>query len=240
VRPWPAAADGRTLGRVGAFWTAAADLVAGAACAGCGRPGLVLCDGCRTLLVPAPRPVPAPVPAVAALSYDGVVRPVLAGLKEEGRWRLRPALAHPLAAAVCAVADPGPVALVPVPSTRASRRRRGGDPVGELVVEAAGRLRAVGVDAVVVGCLRHVRRVADQAGLGADERRDNLAGAFAARRSRRLAGRCVVAVDDVVTTGATLAEAVRALRAAGVVTRAAAFVAATPRRHAEGSSGPRS
>lgn len=225
---------------MGGFWTAAADLVTGAACAGCDRPGLVLCEGCRRALTPVPRTVPALVPAAAALDYDGVVRPVLAGLKEHGRWRLQPPLAHALAAAVCAAAPDGPLALVPVPSTRASRRRRGGDPVGDLVVAAGAELRGIGVDAVVVPALRHVRRVSDQAGLGVRERGANLAGAFAARSGRALRGRSVVVVDDVVTTGATLREGVRALRAEGLVTSAAAFVAATPRRHAAGVSGARS
>lgn len=229
---------------MGAFWSAAADLVTGASCAGCDRPGPVLCDACRQALAPDPRSVPAPVPAVAGLGYDGVVRPVLAGLKEHGRWRLQAPLAHALAAAACVVAPHGPVALVPVPSTRASRRRRGGDPVGDLVVTAAERLRVVGLDAVVVPALRHVRRVDDQAGLGVRERGENLAGAgagaFAARARRALRGRSLLVVDDVVTTGATLRESVRALRSAGLVTHGAAFVAATPRRHSGGLSGPRS
>ncbi len=225
---------------MGPLWSAAADLVTGAACAGCDRPGLVLCNVCRRSLAPDPRAVPGPVPAAAALGYDGVVRPALAALKEHGRWRLQPVLAHALAAAACVVAPEGPVALVPVPSTRASRRRRGGDPVGDLVGAAAAQLRGIGLDAVVVPALRHVRRVDDQAGLGVRERVANLAGAFAARPGRSLRGRSVLVVDDVVTTGATLRESVRALRSAGVVTHGAAFVAATPRRHSERASGRRS
>ncbi len=222
-----------------AFWTAAADLVTGAACAGCAEPGRVLCEACRAALAPRPRAVPADVPAAAALAYDGVVRPVLAGLKEEGRWRLEPVLAHAMAAAVCVVAGRSPVALVPAPSSASARRRRGGDPVRALVDAAAERLRGAGVDAVVVPCLAHVRAVADQAGLGVRDRRDNLAGAFRARPARALRGRDLVVVDDVVTTGATLAEALRATRAAGLAPAAAAFLAATPRRHAaDAGSGP--
>jgi predicted amidophosphoribosyltransferase len=70
--------------------------------------------------------------------------------------------------------------------------------------------------------------VLDQAGLDAGERRANLQGALRSRR--RLDGVDVVVVDDVVTTGATLAEAARALTAAGARIRGASVVAATPRR----------
>lgn len=81
-------------------------------------------------------------------------------------------------------------------------------------------------------CLRGVRGVGDQAGLDRQARAQNLAGAFACRpawRAVMLDARCVV-VDDVVTTGATLTEAARALRAAGAASVTCATVAATARR----------
>ncbi|MEU9016312.1 phosphoribosyltransferase family protein [Actinomadura sp. NPDC048394] len=100
----------------------------------------------------------------------------------------------------------------------------------QAVAVAVRRLRAGGVPVVAVGGLRQCRRVADQAGLGAKARRDNLSGALEAVGRAPLAGRRVVLVDDVITTGASLAEAARALRAAGADVVAAATVAATPLR----------
>ncbi|GLY89076.1 hypothetical protein Airi02_070050 [Actinoallomurus iriomotensis] len=84
-----------------------------------------------------------------------------------------------------------------------------------------------GVRIVCVRALRHRRRVADQAGLSAMDRALNLTGAMESRLDLR--GRRVIVVDDVITTGATLAEAARALRAAGADVRASAVIAATQR-----------
>jgi predicted amidophosphoribosyltransferase len=72
--------------------------------------------------------------------------------------------------------------------------------------------------------------VRDQAALNAQQRADNLAGALCTTRTMRpRAGDAVVVVDDVVTTGATLTEAVRALHTAGNSVLGAATVAATSR-----------
>ena len=54
-----------------------------------------------------------------------------------------------------------------------------------------------------------------QAGLDEDARRANVKGTFAVRRPGRVRGRTVLVVDDVMTTGATLSECARALKASG-------------------------
>src|SRR5207302_10833979 len=120
--------------------------------------------------------------------------------------------------------SPGPV-LVPVPSARATVRRRGGDHVLRLARAAASPLGAR-----VVSPLRITRAVRDSAGLGASERFANLGGAMSAA-APAAPETAVVVVDDIVTSGATLAEAVRALRASGWLVTGAAVVAATPRRY---------
>jgi len=124
---------------------------------------------------------------------------------------------------------PPPLLLVPMPSTRSAVRRRGVDTTAHLARSAAKSFRAAtGTPIRTVPALRHTRRVADQAGLDRAERAANLAGALrvAGRWRREVAGAEVVLVDDIVTTGATLAEAARAVRAGGATVVGAAAVAA--------------
>lgn len=107
-----------------------------------------------------------------------------------------------------------PVLLVPVPSARRAVRARGHDPARRIALVAAGELRRAGMTARVVAVLRQRRRVADQSGLNSRQRLDNLAGALtvAPGGGRLLAEGLVVLVDDLMTTGASLTEAARAVR----------------------------
>jgi predicted amidophosphoribosyltransferase len=120
--------------------------------------------------------------------------------------------------------------LVPIPSSAAAVRERGRDVVLALARRAAWTLRRDGVPVVVTPALRHGRRVADSAGLDAAGRAANLAGAFVLRRRAMPSCGAAVVVDDLITTGATIAEAAGVLRAAGVPVVAAVAVAATKRR----------
>ncbi|MFJ9713048.1 ComF family protein [Streptomyces sp. NPDC101234] len=110
----------------------------------------------------------------------------------------------------------GPVLLVPVPSAPWAVRARGHDPVRRIALVAAAELRRSGASVRVAPVLRQRRAVADQAGLNSRQRLANLAGALevSAGGARLLAGGSVVLVDDLVTTGSTLAEAARAVREA--------------------------
>lgn len=220
------------------------DLLLPRSCAGCGRPGAVLCPSCATLLsrphLATPRRFPTGFPpTVAAGDYSGPVRSAVLAFKERGRAELaRPlgaALALAVAAVLAGVADrpTGPVLLVPLPSTPSALRGRGRDHVRELTRQAVGELATAGLPAVETRLLRRRGRVRDSAGLSAGERRANLAGTFRAAPAPVPSGATVVLVDDVVTTGATLTEAAAVLggqRPDGAVPVLAAVVAATPRR----------
>lgn len=210
------------------------DLLVPPRCAGCGGRGALVCARCAAELTAAPHPhLPEAPPdglpeCWAAAGYDGVARRVLIAYKERGRTALGAALGACLAGALARLPlEAGPLVLVPVPSTRRSRRAKGHDPVRRIAEVAARRLRAGGAQVTVAPVLRPARKVADQSGLTSAQRAANLAGAFTSGAVPK--GR-VVLVDDVVTTGATLAEAARALRAAGAETAVAVTVAATRKR----------
>nr|WP_307037399.1 ComF family protein [Streptomyces canus] len=111
------------------------------------------------------------------------------------------------------------VLLVPVPSARRVVGARGHDPARRIALAAARELRRGGVAARVVGVLRQRRPVADQSGLDSRERLKNLSGALEVvpGGGRLLLGGPVVLVDDLMTTGASLTEAARAVRVATAV-----------------------
>ncbi|GAA2157527.1 hypothetical protein GCM10009760_59790 [Kitasatospora kazusensis] len=222
------------------------ELLLPAECAGCRTGHSQLCPGCRAALSD-PRagpagPLPAPPglpPLHAAAPYADPVRQLLIAHKERGALRLAGPLGLALAGAVRSAlgpGPPGPVLLVPMPSTRQAVRARGHDPMLRLARAAARALGRAGHQAQVCAVLRHGRAVADQSGLSAAERHRNLRGALgvpgraAARLAAQARGRPLILVDDLVTTGASLTEAARALRAAGHPPHAAATVAATVRR----------
>lgn len=200
-------------------------------CAGCGAVDRSLCERCRASIDVATRARRlrlGGVPCIAMLPYAGVVPAVVRAFKDDGRTDLTPILAAALRSAVRLAGVPShePTLLVPVPSRAAAVRRRGYAPLELLCARAVPGGR-------VTRALRFTRRVDDQVRLGRVARERNLAGAMAA--SAAVTGRAVVVVDDVVTTGATAGEALRALAAAGARPIGVAAVAHTPFGSGRGS-----
>ncbi|MFI7586660.1 ComF family protein [Spongisporangium articulatum] len=218
-------------------------LVWPAVCAACGTPGAAVCTACARWYGEArwcPLPGSArPAGVWAACAYGGTAGRLVSAWKEHGRLDLTPHLAAGLTASVsAALRATGPprcagrVALVPVPTSRAARRRRGADLTADLAGRTARNLRGQGIEAVVVPALRLARAVQDQAGLGAEQRRENLAGAMRETAAAGgLAAARVLLVDDVVTTGATVREATKVLVRAGLQAPEACCLSVTLRRH---------
>jgi ComF family protein len=217
----------------------ALDLLFAPRCGACGRdaPGRApLCPPCAETLVelgPAcprcaePQAAPpslvcarcrrAPLPLAAIVSpwrYGGALADALRRLKFSGHAHVARTIAPLIAPYLAAAARLAAIdVVVPVPLHWWRRTRRGFDQAA-LLAGAAARHTPLG--APIRHPLRRRRSTAPQSALPAAARATNVAGAFVlARRGDEVAGRRVLLFDDVVTTGATMAAAARALRAAG-------------------------
>ncbi|MBM3307459.1 MAG: ComF family protein [Candidatus Eisenbacteria bacterium] len=197
------------------------------ACLVCGTPleggERDLCARCRLVLRPAaPRALPlptleggedAPRPetefAAYALDFDGPARALVHALKYQGRRGVADTLAAIIGPLVANLPGAGVDAIVPVPLHPVRLRERG---FNQTDLIAGGLARFAGAP-VQTAWLRRARPTRTQTDLSRADRIRNVRGAFAAGRA--LQGTRLLLLDDVVTTGATLASAASALRRAG-------------------------
>ena len=182
-------------------------------CVGCGAGGAYLCAACLTRgKRPPPQPPPEGGPLADVLTpfaYDGIVRTAVQHLKYRGVRALAPEMARPMAWEL-ALAVPPPFVLVPVPLHPKRLRERGFNQAELLAREVARVLDA----SLSNGVLRRTLDTSSQVDTSTRaDRLRNVRDAFAP--SGTLDGGTVVLVDDVTTTGATLASAARALLSAG-------------------------
>jgi len=169
------------------------------------------------------------LPLWSAGDYVHPVMGIISRAKDHHRWDAITLLGLRLAFAVAGLADQmglrGKGILVPIPSKRSSVRERGLDFTRSLATKAGTYLSQAGVTTFVHSSLTHVRRVKDQGDLTGEQRAKNLEGSLISGKLPRYDW--ILLVDDVVTTGATLREAIRALSQAGHVPHGMATIAAT-------------
>jgi predicted amidophosphoribosyltransferase len=219
-------------------WSALADLVLPTGCAGCGAERVTLRRGVCTACVTAmealtprdarPTPAPAGLPWSFTLGvYAEPLSTLIVAYKDRGRHGLAAPLGAMLANVVIVATDDRPAVLVPIPDTPKAARERHGDHMARLVKACTRTLRARGRDVLTAYPLIGVGK---QDSLHLDAAGRAAAAGFGTRTRRLPADRLVVLVDDVMTTGATLAAGTDALRRSGVEVGACATLAATERR----------
>jgi predicted amidophosphoribosyltransferase len=187
-------------------------------CLGCGQLGLEICSSCRKSWHPHiyrqwSQHLPT-YPIYSAVTYSPIAGKVLLAAKENNLaiadQLIYKVLSHSL---TFSLREIGGDFLVAIPSRKSVARTRG----RQFIATLASQLSAeTGLPAFEN--LEHTRRVRDQSSLDAKSRFDNLDGAM--KSLNFLSGRAIV-IDDLVTTGATLQEAVRALRNGGIEVAAA-------------------
>lgn len=219
------------------------DLVLPVTCAGCGAAGRALCHGCLHRWSGPPqrceqaagrldRMDGTTLPVWALAVNDATVRRAVGAWKDGGRVDVTPWFAAVLTRAVHALPlrPGGPLLVVPAPPSPGGLARRGEDLVAALADAAAAAVGAVAGDATAVRALRLAGRGRDQVGLGVHGRAVNLAGRVRVRPRHApvLRGADVLLVDDVLTTGATLAACRAAVESVGGRPVGAVVLAVTP------------
>lgn len=218
------------------FCEAALTLLLPIECAVCQAIDTRLCAGCHAQLrrerfadEDMIRAVDVPFPVIAAAPYAGVTRDCLLQLKELGRTDVRTPLAELLERAVTRVRSEHPnetLWCVPMPSTRKNEAKRGYNHL-ELV------MRSLPSQPEPHRWLHAAASRADQVGLTATERAHNALNTITVKPRMRahdaIAGKSVLLIDDIATTGSSLRAAAAALEDAGAHVVAAAVIAHTPK-----------
>lgn len=194
------------------MWQEFSELLFPRRCLACNAFGLSMCEMCKKDLQFSLRiRHVGNLPVYSCASFTPVARKVLLSAKEDGIKAADRLIIDALKFAVSQGLPRHSIALQPIPSQKNRIRQRGRSFVSELTKDLCNQ------KVTQVDLLGYCRKVRDQSTLSAQERTTNLSHAFSVSAKKFPNSEEIFLVDDLVTTGATLSEANRALTLAGFV-----------------------
>ena len=202
-------------------------------CLSCRSVGMKICSNC--LLMWRINPVKSSIekyPLYFSADYNEFTGSVILEAKESANKVAIDLLACSIARSIIrAIKDLSicqPIVLTTIPSQHSANRRRGRDHIKDLTEVVIGKLEAIDIFPLYLPLLIPSKKIQDQSKLNSQQRKVNVYQAFLARESEISIGG-VILIDDLVTTGASILEGVRALNEAKITINAVVTACAVGR-----------
>jgi ComF family protein len=202
-------------------------------CLCCGKTGVKICHNCSKYWLANPNKSKVENKCLFFVTtYDETTSPIILAAKESGNREAIKLIARSIASSISfAISNLGiaqPINLVTIPSQLSAIRRRGRDHIKDLVQEVIIQLNQQNIDAIYLPILKPIKKIKDQSDLNGLQRKENMSQAFIVKSSP-ISQSAVILIDDLVTTGASIHEGVRALSEAKITVDAVVTACAVGR-----------
>ena len=209
------------------------ELIYPSICLCCGKTGVKICHNCSKYWLANPNKSKVENKCLFFVTtYDETTSPIILAAKESGNREAIKLIARSIASSISfAILNLGiaqPINLVTIPSQLSAIRRRGRDHIKDLVQEVIIQLNQQNIDAIYLPILKPIKKIKDQSDLNGLQRKENMSQAFIVKSSP-ISQSAVILIDDLVTTGASIHEGVRALSEAKITVDAVVTACAVGR-----------
>jgi ComF family protein len=202
-------------------------------CLCCGKTGAKICHNCSKYWLANPNKSKVENNCLFFVTtYNETTSPIILAAKESGNKEAVKLIARSITSSISfAILNLGisqPINLVTIPSQLSAIRRRGRDHIEDLVQEVLIQLNKQNIDAIYLPILKPMKKIKDQSDLNGLQRKENMSHAFIVKSSP-ISQSAVILIDDLVTTGASIQEGVRALTEAKITVDAVVTACAVGR-----------
>jgi len=202
-------------------------------CLCCGKTGVKICHNCSKYWLANPNKSKVENNCLFFVTtYDETTSPIILAAKESGNREsvklIARSITNSISFAILNLGIAQPINLVSIPSQLSAIRRRGRDHIKDLVQEVITQLNKQNIDAAYLPILKPIKKIKDQSDLNGLQRKENMSHAFIVKTSP-ISQSAVIVIDDLVTTGASILEGVRALSEAKITVDAVVTACAVGR-----------